>query len=46
MTKSHFLINSLTFLILHPKINAKGSVFMAIKEIKSKINDNKQEKRT
>ena len=34
----------MTFLILHPKINAKGSVFIAIKEIKSKINDNKQEK--
>ena len=34
----------MTFLILHPKINAKGSVFIEIKEIKSKINDNKQEK--
>lgn len=44
MTKSHFLYFYLTFQILEHKIFLKGCVKMAIQDIKSKINDNKQEK--
>ena len=44
MTKSHFFIFYLTFQILEHKIFLKGCVKMAIQDIKSKINDNKQEK--
>lgn len=44
MTKSHFLYFYLTFQILEHKIFLKGCVKMAIQNIKSKINDNKQEK--
>lgn len=44
MTKSHFLYFYLTFQILEHKIFLKGCVKMAIQDIKSKINDNKQKK--
>lgn len=44
MTKSHFLYFYLTFQILEHKMFLKGCVKMAIQDIKSKINDNKQEK--